>query len=292
MNEVLNDLAKLVPNETSLLGTEQMADWDTARRQAFVSTLHARAVNNATVLQLTAQKILSAAHSRRFISNAQFCAENNPRANSTYGLSEEQRRTHEELDNLAEERAQDIINQLPSLKDALRVMAPELLAPMAQKERLTEAAENLYRKLDELSQPIDIADMDQAMTLGAFQAHLTSVDKARKQLVAKLDETAEKVVAIERQIAKALVRGVPEISTAILEAAKAQTDRATQLGVLSRRMGEQVMFGDSTLAMNVLKQFEADERELSTEFKSMFASALTRLKLTTPKKAKKGALRA
>ena len=259
---------------------DAMASWDTARRQMFNQTLAQRAASNRAVLLGSAHKVLEAARSRRFISQGQYAKafETLPRFD-LWRAHEGTGRTREDLASVIEERAKDIINQMPSLKEALRVMAPQLLKPLAEKEKLNAAAQRLYDAYAAKSRPLKMSELDQSMTLAQFRALVVKTEKERDALLKRLNDVSEKLHAIEKTVAEALVKGVPQLSDEIVAAAQQQAKRAEELLVMSRRVGEQVMFGDSKAAQDILKEYEADEKKVSEDFKATFAAALEKLKL-------------
>lgn len=285
--DTINALATSVREELSMGSSDAMHTWDTERRKLFDQTLRKRASANNAVLKASAMRVLMAARHRRFISETQFQrahAEISSAAIESLEVAAQvSGRTPEELMKVADERAKDIINQMPTLKEALRVMAPHLVKPLAEKDGLSEELHTLDKTYVEQSKQIVMSEVDQSMTLGQFRQLIVDREKAREKTHARMKTLADKLTTLERQIAEVLVKGVPELADEILKTAHAQVERALELGQMSRRIGESVMFGDSESAQKILAEYESDELKTSAEFKTMFSKALERLQLKGPK---------
>ena len=76
---------------------------------------------------------------------------------------------------------------------------------------------------------------------------------------------------------KALYAGIPGISDAVLKSIKLHYDKSKALDQMGRRVEEQVLFGDSAAALELLRGFEADEEKLAGEVKAEFKAAMKTL---------------
>jgi hypothetical protein len=73
-----------------------------------------------------------------------------------------------------------------------------------------------------------------------------------------------------------------------VEVIKSHIDRSVALDEVSRRVEEQVRFGDSEAAVSLLSHFEQDEVNIGDTIRSQLAEALNKLKISVrgPKKSK------
>lgn len=73
---------------------------------------------------------------------------------------------------------------------------------------------------------------------------------------------------------------MPGLAEAVVDVIQQHLDRSKALDAMSRRVEEQVRFGDSDAALELLRHFEADESRISDNVKASFDDALKKLKLS------------
>jgi hypothetical protein len=282
---VSNLLAKADP--------DQMTDWSEDKKKDFVKLFEDRAKVAKYILQKTAQKIAEVAHRRQFIGakhwnklseehqiieGGRISAEYDARV----GYDQPSKvggRLVDDLDKISEERAKLILDELPPLNQAVRIIDKETSKKIERRDKIIEELKALKSKLEEDAGPIKMADLDQGMTIGDFRKMVKDKDRRRKKLVADMEELGKEGNELEDAINKALYKGLPGLTDAVIHVVVTHIERATALGEVTRRIGEKVMFGDSEAAMEMLKGFEADEVVVSDNVKAEFHKALQKLNL-------------
>lgn len=117
------------------------------------------------------------------------------------------------------------------------------------------------------------------MTIGDFLKHVDRVRDKRDTLISKMNRVAEKGNTLSRGIDKELYSGIPELAAAVKEIIELHCDKILVFGATTRRVEEKVLFGDNQAALDILKTFEEDEREVGAAVKNQFQEALDKLGL-------------
>lgn len=284
-----DSITDLVP--TAISGTEQMAEWSDEKKADFVKTFEKRSYAARVILEMTADSILNTASSRKFISDKHVGQVDRSTTVSQYcgyhrDLEEVTGRTHAELYKIAEEQAKAVLKGLPPLKKAVQIIDPATAKKIDQRDKLIAKGKKLRDELVELAEPIEMAELDQSMTVGEFRKMVKDRERRQKRVVDTLEEVAKEGNQLENAINKALYAGLPGLSDAVVKSVQDCYDRSSALDATTRRVGEQVKFGDSAAAMDILRRFEKDEAEVSTEIKAEFQDALKKLKLAATRKRK------
>jgi hypothetical protein len=291
----IDSITDLVP--TAISGTEQMTEWSDEKKADFVRTFEQRSTAARAILELTADTILSIASQRKFISTKHMGQVN--KTNTVHGSLGYNRqvesvtgRTWEDLHKVAEQQAKAILEGLPPLKKAVQIIDPDTAKKIDRRDKLVAKGKRLRDELVELAEPIEMTTLDQSMTIGEFRKMIKTRERRQKTLIDQLEEVAKEGNTLENAINKALYAGLPGLSDAVVKAANDCYERSNALDATTRRVAEQVKFGDSEAAMTILQRFEQDEAEVSAEVKAEFADALKKLKLaaTTKKRRTKKAL--
>jgi hypothetical protein len=189
-------------------------------------------------------------------------------------------RTVAELEKVAEERAKEIVSNLPPLRTAVQILDKTTAKKLDRVDALKKKGKDLSDQLNEVSGSINMADMDQNMSIGEFRAMIHERDKKRRELAHQLQEIGKEGSRLETEIDAFLVKGVPGLSEALVEVIKQHKERAEGLSSTTRRVVEQIQFGDCKEAMGMLKTFETDETKGSAEIAAKFTDALRQLKLS------------
>jgi hypothetical protein len=296
MQEVNNVLAL-----STELSKDALVSWSEEKRKDFVKTFNDRVKVAQFVLLETASKVLQKATTKQFISakhtrglleidnqkSALVDGVTHGRYSAYYGDGAKiGGRIASELCQIATERADRILENLPGLKEAVRVISPEVAKMIEKRESLFEHGKQLMVQAEEVSGSVDMDDFPPSTTLAKFKAMLKDREKKRKTLMEKLSETGDEGVALDKKINKFLYSGLPGLSEAVVKVIKDHVERATAFSAMDRRVSEQVQYGDSEAALQLLKGFERDEVTVSDEIKSQFDNALKVLKLAGNKKAK------
>ena len=292
----------------------EITNWNDGKKSEFVNLFHNRVRAARYLLERTAYKIAVTAENRKFISQKHLrtlydnkdlrygnglefnpCRFYDPEGNEEgehlrVYVQREVRvggRETKDLDAIAEQRAMAVLDELPPLKAAVQIINPETAKLIERKSKLIDQGEKLREEVEVVSEPIIMADEDQTMTLGAFRQMVKDRDKKRRQLLNQLSEIGKEGSELEAVISKKLYAGLPGLSDAVVEVIKSHIDRSTALDEVSRRVEEQVRFGDSAAATSLLSHFEADEAEIGDTVRSQLAEAMEKLKISVKPKAKK-----
>jgi hypothetical protein len=283
-----------------LKNTDSMATWSEDKRKDFVQLFNNRAEIALILCKMTASKIANMASARHFISNFHLAKIQrshgwSPDGEYKYEYSDSIRscgRNYEEIARIADDRAKSLLSELPPLKKAVQVIDPDTAQMLVDIERLTKKAEKAKAELESLPRQIDLADVDQKMSIKDFRKEVTALIKKRKRLLESMNEAGNEAHNLEISVAKRLYKGFPGLSDAVMDVIVAHVERAVALDQMQRRVGEHVMFGDSDAATSLLSQFEKDEAEVSDELKTKLNASMAALKASVkalPKKKKAGA---
>ena len=284
---------------TTQLTSDNLANWSDSRRATFVDTFEKRVKVSQYILFQTAERVAERAKVRHFI-GADTLGDIFDKFDShpfhdraTNGYSNYNRelvggRPVSELEPIIEERTQEIISALPSLATAVRTLSPVVADQIEKRDKLLEKGKEIYKQVEELGGSLDMDDLDQSMTLADFANLLKDRSRQRAALLTKLDDIGTQGQALTTKINKYLYKGLPGLSEAVAKVVNDYLDRVTMFSTMNRRVSEQVQFGDSQAALDILKSFEQDEAKVSIDIKVLFDTALANLKLSAAglKKAK------
>jgi hypothetical protein len=275
-------------------GFDAMQRWSDDKRTDFCKVFGERSAASAYILNATADLLLEKTHRLQFISErAKQKAQESRGAHALIGIEVRYGnyyppsliggRARQDLDTIAQERADEVFRSLPPLKSAVKVIKPDVAEKIEEIETRKEKLEELTLKLEkpEFDTNIRLSSVDQTMSIGDFRAMVKGRVKARNELVQQINDQADTLAELEVVVAKALYAGIPELSDAIVGVAVQHYERAKAMETMNRRVGEQVKFGDSQAATSLVKQFENDEATVSDSIKTEFAAALTRLQLSS-----------
>ena len=270
-----------------------ISTWSESKRKEFTGVFEKRVDAAVYILEITAYSILRSAYRRKFISKKHLHELNiddddirdsyNPRRHHGGKIGD---RKVEELNEIADQRAASIIQELPPLRQAVQVIDPDTAAKIERKEKLLKEGKVLAEKFDEMCEIVTLEDLDSKMTLQELKKFIKDRDRKLRDMIARLNEIGREGSTLEDAINKKLYRGLPGLTEAVLDVVRSHFDRAKAMGELARRIGEQVQFGDSDQAMALLKSFEADEIILPEAIKSKISAAVASLKLSRRKVSK------
>lgn len=288
MSDQVNDIVAL----TQQLSSDNLALWSDEKRKSFTDTFDSRVRVSRYILIQTAVRVASKAKGKHFISDKHLKGlditashqslldDQGNRYSSSYSVGG---RPTNELNTIAEQHADEIISKLPSLNEAVRIISPEVSKMIEQKVKLLAQGKKLMEDADKFAGVLDMDDLDPNMTISAFQAMVKDREKKRIAILNKLDEIGNEGNLLESKINKFLYDGLPGLSAAVIQVIKDYVERATAFSGLNRRVAEQVQFGDSEAALEMLKSFEKDEVKVSTDIQSQFDGALEILKMSAKK---------
>jgi hypothetical protein len=275
-------------------GQETMQLWTDEKKGDFVKLFHDRVAAAKYILFATAKEIANAGLNRRFISQRKIQDAYNGNWEASWDFGEFPRakyidghyttvdriggRTRDDLDTIADERAKKVIKEMPMMKDAVKVIAPDVAAKIEKRDKLQEEGQKLFDALEEYQGTLYMGDYPN-MKICDFMDMLKERTKARKKIVDKLEEIGDEGLELDSAIDKALFRGLPGLDDAIKELVKDHIERAKALDQFDRRVEEKIKFGDSQAAVDILQQFEKDEQAVSDKIKGSFQGALDKLKL-------------
>lgn len=287
---------------TQQLSADNLATWSDDKRKSFVDTFDARIRAARYILLKTAAKIASKAKEKHFISDkhmGKLEAQLNTEYSNLdlYDKGQDRYsnnkliggRPASELNDIANDRANEIIEVMPALSDAVRIISPEVSTMIDKRAKLLAKGKELFEQSQSLTGGIDMDDLDQTMSIAAFKELVEEREKQRLAVIAKLDQIGKDGRLLDSKINKFLYDGLPGLSDAVLKVVQDYIDRTAGFAALNRRVGEQVQFGDSEAAMEMLKSFEKDEVKISSDVKAQFDAALDLLKLAAKKGLKSGA---
>jgi len=282
---------------TQQLSTDSLALWTDDKRKDFVATFDARVRASRYILMMTGAYVLEQAVKKHFLSEKHTkdgklscyvdgdSLSDRPHTRDYNTPRTIGGRSLAELGDIAKERAEEIIKQLPSLATAVRIISPEIAEKIVERDALLAKGKALYEQSKALSGELAMADLDQEMTIRAFRVMVKEREKNRLNLLNEMDEVGKEGIVLEGTINRFLYDGLPGLSDAVIKVITDFQERAIALAAFGRRVTEQVMFGDSAAALEMLKSFEKDELKISTDIKSQFDEALEKLKAASKAKA-------
>lgn len=285
---------------TSQITSDALVNWSDDKRKLFTDTFDARIRTARYILIRTAAHVAFKGKEKHFISDKHLSGlpkhwEHPGQEINDKNTSGSYRhdnmiggRPTSELDLIAVERALEILDALPKLNDAVRILSPEVSAQIEKRSKLLAKGKELLSEAESLAGTLDMEDFDQSMTIAAFRATIKDREKKRTSLLNKLDEIGTEGGQLDSKINKFLYNGLPGLSEAVVQVISDYIDRSTAFSGLNRRVAEQVQFGDSDAALELLKGFEQDEVKVSTDVKAQFDAALEVLKLAGKKKLATG----
>jgi len=285
----------------SSVQNSNIVNWGEGKKIEFVELFHNRVIAARYLLEKTAYEISRTAESRKFISQKHLrkLYDNDTRRYGNgldfnphrfYAKTESGQydypnpsvggRDPSALNDIAEQRAKAVLDELPALKAAVQIIDPETARMIDRKEVILVQGDKIRDEVETISEPILMAELDQSMSIGEFRALVKERDTKRKQLLTKLAELGREGSELEEIISKRLYSGLPGLSDAVVEVIKSHIDRSAALDEVSRRVEEQVRFGDSDAAVSLLSHFEQDEANIGDNIKSQLSAALDKLKLS------------
>jgi len=287
---------------TTVAASGEIQCWNDQKKSEFVSSFQSRVRVARFLLERTANLVMQTALRRQFIGqqhmnkvygdsaqrHGQYVGHHlqdeipEPR-HGAYKIDSVGGREISDLDKVVHQRADEILKGLPSLAKAVQIIDPETAAMIVKVEKLKAAGQKLKTEVDEVTEPIIMAEMDQKMTIGEFRDLVKSRDKKRRDLLEKMHELGKEGSQLEEVIYKKLYKGLPGLAEAVVSVVQTHLDRSTALDTMSRRVEEQVKFGDSETALELLRHFEKDEVEVSGKVHTQFHDVLEKLKLSVKK---------
>jgi hypothetical protein len=176
---------------------------------------------------------------------------------------------------------------LPPISKVVAIIDAETAKKIDRKDKLQAEGEKLRLTLDEVCGVIRMSDDQyQDMTVRQFRAMVIERDTRRQDLIERMNKIAIEGQKLEEEIAKTLFAGLPGISEAVVEVIRNHIEKAIALDTVNRRVAEQVKFGDSSAAVELLRRFEKDEVEVSEKVGASFKAALEALKVSLKTKGK------
>jgi len=304
---MIDPLIDTSPKEVlAKVDNQEIAGWSEDRRSEFCTLFTNRVKVARYLLVQTAAIVMESAKRRRFISNKHdraifkgFTTDREANTFNAFYVFDPQTggypyhpkvggREVNTLDPIADQRAKEILKSLPPLSQVVAIIDQDTAKKIDRKDKLLKDGEKIREQLDEVCGVIAMDEVDQNMTVGVFLAMVKERDTKRKGLIRKLNEISEEGRKLEEQIAKKLYAGLPGLSEAVVEVIRTHLEQALALDATGRRVEEQVKFGDSEAAVELLRHFEKDEVQVSESVRVQFAAALEKLKLSVkkPKAAK------
>ncbi len=283
-----------------------MASWSDEKKKDYVTLFKKRANASRYILRNTARIIASTTKEKQFLGVPRYNAlveecnnfqgdeviESRPHhdRNNHEQWATAFDRTRSDLDGMAQDRASALIKQLPSMNAAMQILDMETFEKMQRRDTLREQGQNLVDEFQELSVDIKLSELDQNMTIGQLLASQKELEAKRAAILKQLDEISTEGQRLEREINKALFKGMPGIGDEIAAVVKELYQQSRDLGVTTRDIENTVLYGDCREALHILESFKTDERKVTSAVGQRFQASLEALKLRvakTPKKAKK-----
>jgi hypothetical protein len=277
----------------------EISVWSEEKRKDFVGLFAQRTDASYRITLMTAEKIMKSAQSRRIFSTRHTGAIRKRMGGVTfesllyhraYEPDNEKRarqeRSHAELSAIATERSEAILDNLPSVQKAMAIIKPEVVRWMLERDKLKLQAEKFTEDLENSAEVIRMSS-HRDMKVGAFLDMIQKKDEVRQTMLDKLNKVAARGRELESRINKALYRGIPGLSEAVIDCIISLYESATAMTEMNRRVEERIQYGDSEKAVELLKGFEKDEKNVSEDIKERLAGALDKLKLKGKKPARK-----
>lgn len=194
-------------------------------------------------------------------------------------------RSVDELDEIAEKRAVEVIAGLPPLSKAVRIIDPDTAAKIDRKDKLVADLNEKRQQYEALSVEMKLSDW-KGKTVDDFLSAVDARVGSRKRLRDSMEKMLKEAGELDGQINEVLYKGLPGLSDAVFDVIRQHVDKATGLDAMTRRVGEQVRFGDNETALEILKTFESDELKIRGDIKEQFDNALEKLQVLAKKGAK------
>jgi hypothetical protein len=287
---------------TSLVTTKDgdlsgMMLWTDDKKKDYVTLFKQKANVSTYILRNTAKELAKRALDKKFLGQPRFnklqeACNHFSGTDQVHGHYDSTHwattynRSQADMNAVVEERVTALFKSLPSLNKAILILDPEIAKKMEERDLLKERGQEITEKIQETSEPIRMSQMDQTMTIGAFLKHIKDMEVQRKAWFEELQEIGSKGRDLEIIINKALFKGVPGISDEIEDVCRDIYEKSKAMGLLSRRVEEQVLYGDSEAALKLLSHFEKDEGKLREDIAARFNAGLEKLKLKVAKKKK------
>jgi hypothetical protein len=289
--------------ETGLVIPSQaeISNWSDDKRKDFVGLFSDRTVASYRITLMVGQKMVEAAEERKIFASRHktFLANRmggvtfhellyptqhqyyNAHYNAPKPVQPPQpttQRTDTELSVIATERANIMLDELPSVQAAMKIIQPEVVTWMMKRDVLKADCEKLITQLDDSEETVKMSD-HRDMKVGAFLDMVQAKDKHRQDLVEKLNKFSEQGRAFDEKIHKVLYKGIPGLSDAVMDCVVSLYESATAMTEMNRRVEEKIQYGDSDAAIELLKGFEKDEKTVSVDISARLKNALDHLKV-------------
>ena len=265
------------------LTQDAIEGWSDVRRQEFCKMFDARSRAARYILIKTAEKLLEVGQSRHIVGcNVSTDAAGHQGVRALYDRPNSYEsiiggRSTATLDKLAEERAENILRELPAVRKALSILQPDVAKMMDQLDAYKVKGEALLVALAEISESISLADVPQSMTIGEFRKFAHDREDKRRAIARKLNDIGGAAQSLDDTINKKMFKGIPGLSEAVVKVINTHIERAANFDIMGRRVSEKVMFGDSVAATDLLKHFEQDEVKISDSVKNELKAAVEKL---------------
>jgi hypothetical protein len=146
-------------------------------------------------------------------------------------------RDYSELCEVIEERTKEIVRNLPPVVQAIEVIDKVTAERMRQRDDLVKECEELRDQLTEVCEPVSmksIAETHPKTTLLEFLSMLDTKEQNRQRLVATITSKMTEGVRLESEISKAMYKGLPGLSEAIVEVVNGMLEQDKALDMRSR----------------------------------------------------------
>jgi len=256
---------------------DKMAIWSDEKKKDFVAVFKDRVEAARHVLDTCADVMLNDAFRKKFIGAKH---KNKLKKHTNISFNNHGKvggRPAQDLNELADERAKDLLKSLPPLAKAVEIISPELSKKIEERDGILDKGKTLAKQLADLSEPIHMSELDQKMSIGSFRQMIKDTEKKRNELAFKMNELGKEGCELEDEIDKALYSGIPGLSDAVCAAIQSCHDKSDAFDQMSRRVEERVLFGDSKAATDIFQKFEQDEAKLSDDVKAELTAALDKL---------------
>jgi hypothetical protein len=217
------------------LSEDSLSNWDDAKRKDFADTFEKRVRAAQYILVTTGNTIFTRAKEMQFLSSkhqSEFPSYvvtasslldvrerlKNQNGYEVYQPSTVGGRPISELDAIAKARAEEILQNLPPLKTAVKILDPTIARMIEKRDNLLDLGKKIMTEAEEVTGPVDMEDYDQNATVGQFRAAMKAREVKRVRLLEKLDEIGNEGHALDKKINKFLYSGLPGLSKAVMAA--------------------------------------------------------------------------
>lgn len=276
------------------LDQDAMATWSEDKKKEFADTFSERVDAAQYVIGMTAENILQRAEDKQYISRHvidKAFKTGLPRIRAMLGMKFSTTsvggRSTESLDNIANQRAKEILAELPPLAKAIQVIDAETAKKIKRRDEIVALLKELKAQLEEYSEPILLREFPKDKPIGEVLDIIDNRTENRTEVLNKMKKLGVEGDGLLEVIHKKLYKGLPGLSDAVIEVAKEHYDRIKVLDQAKRRIPEKIKFGDSDQATQMLSVFEKDEEEISSNLKEKLRMALRNLDESLVKKPKK-----